>query len=131
MIFVDSNIPMYLVGADHPNKRDAQRLVEKAVLEGRALVTDAEVYQEILHRYSAIRRLDAITPAFETLDAMVDEVTTIGHADVKAARDVLLAGHATSARDAVHLAVMRRLGCTEILTFDRAFDEAVGVQRVR
>jgi predicted nucleic acid-binding protein len=36
------------------------RPVEQAVAEGRRLVTDAEVLQEILHRYAAIGRKDAI-----------------------------------------------------------------------
>ena len=54
MILVDSNIPMYLVGASHPHKADAQRLLEKLVSERQRLVTDAEVLQEILHRYVAI-----------------------------------------------------------------------------
>ncbi len=31
MIFVDSNIPMYLVGKAHPHKLDAQRLLETCV----------------------------------------------------------------------------------------------------
>ena len=31
MIFVDSNIPMYLVGAEHPNKVATQRLLEWAI----------------------------------------------------------------------------------------------------
>ena len=47
MILVDSNIPMYLVGAEHPHKVDARRLLERAVAEKRRLVTDAEVLQEI------------------------------------------------------------------------------------
>ena len=34
MIFVDSNIPMYLVGAEHPNKDAARRLLERAIAEG-------------------------------------------------------------------------------------------------
>ena len=29
MIFVDSNVPMYLVGAPHPHKADAQRALER------------------------------------------------------------------------------------------------------
>ncbi|MGH8680181.1 MAG: hypothetical protein ACREVS_14065 [Burkholderiales bacterium] len=33
MIFVDSNIPMYLVGAAHPNKVDAQRLLERCIAD--------------------------------------------------------------------------------------------------
>jgi predicted nucleic acid-binding protein len=54
VILVDSNIPMYLVGAAHPHKSDAQRLLEKLVSERQRLVTDAEVLQEILNRYVAI-----------------------------------------------------------------------------
>lgn len=50
MIFVDSNIPMYLVGAAHPNKEASRRRVERAIIEEERLVTDAEVLQEILHR---------------------------------------------------------------------------------
>ena len=63
MILVDSNIPMYLVGAPHPHKTDAQRLLEKLIADRERLVTDAEVLQEILHRYVAIDRRDAIQPA--------------------------------------------------------------------
>lgn len=50
MIFIDSNVPVYVVGAPHPHKTDAQRLLERAVLDRDRLVTSAEVFQEILHR---------------------------------------------------------------------------------
>jgi uncharacterized protein len=50
LILIDSNIPMYLVGDPHPHKADAQRLMEKFISERQRLVTDAEVFQEILHR---------------------------------------------------------------------------------
>ncbi len=53
---------MYLIGASHPHKTDAQRLLEKLVSNRERLVTDAEVFQEILHRYVAIDRPDAIQP---------------------------------------------------------------------
>lgn len=130
MIFVDSNIPMYLVGADHPNKTDSQRLLERSIVEGEALVTDVEVFQEILHRYAAIDRREAISPAWELLASITDQVVGIDLPDVAAARDMLLAGTGPSARAAIHVAVMCRLGCSRILTFDRAFDDVPGVQRV-
>ena len=69
MILVDSNIPMYLVGVPHAHKSDARRLLER-----RRLLTDAEVLQEILHRYVAIDRRDAIQPAFDALLGIVDQV---------------------------------------------------------
>src|SRR4051794_33334127 len=55
-LFVDANIPMYVVGAPHPNKDRAVAALEVAVARGERLVTDAEVLQEILHRYRAIGR---------------------------------------------------------------------------
>ena len=85
VIFVDSNIPMYLVGADHPNKETARRLLERAITDGELLVTDAEVLQEILHRYVAIDRRDAIEPATAALLGVVDEVFPVERADVERA----------------------------------------------
>jgi hypothetical protein len=130
VIFVDSNIPMYLVGADHPHKTDAQRLLERAVVAGRALVTDVEVFQEILHRYVAIDRRDAIAPAWELLKSITDQIVPVDIDDATVARDLVLAGVAVSARNAIHVATMRRLGCSDILTFDRGFDAVPGVTRV-
>jgi predicted nucleic acid-binding protein len=64
VILIDSNVPMYLVGAPHVHKTDAQRPLEKLVTERQRLTTDAQVLQEILHRYVAINRREAIQPAF-------------------------------------------------------------------
>lgn len=65
MIFVDSNIPMYLIGAAHPHKAEAQVILERLIAAGQRLVTDAEVLQEILHRYTAIEKREAIGPALQ------------------------------------------------------------------
>lgn len=130
MILLDSNIPMYLVGAEHPHKGDAQRLIEAAVSRGEKLVTDAEVLQEILHRYTAIRRLDAIQPAFNALLGITDEVFAIDEADVRAAKDILLGSPRLSSRDALHVAVMRRHRVREIMSFDQGFDKLAGIVRL-
>lgn len=130
MILVDSNVPMYLVGAPHPHKTDAQRLLERLAVDNRRLVTDAEVLQEILHRYVAIGRRDAIQPAFEALLSIVDDVFPITVATLERARDVVLGSTTISARDAIHVAVMQQHGMEEILSFDRGFDGVAGIRRV-
>ena len=130
MILVDSNIPMYLVGADHPHKADARRAVERLVTERERLVTDAEAFQEILHRYIAIHRRDAIQPAFDALRGIVDEVLPVDETAVVAAKDLVGTHQSLSARDALHVAVMRRNGITRILTFGRGFDAVAGLQRM-
>ncbi len=130
MIFVDSNIPMYLVGAPHPHKQDSQQIVEQCIADGERLVTDAEVLQEILHRYAAIKRLDAIQPAFEALLGVIDEVFPVERRDVERAKDILLSTERLSSRDALHLAVMERHDVATILSFDAGFDTAPGVTRL-
>jgi predicted nucleic acid-binding protein len=130
LIFVDSNIPMYLVGAAHPHKVDAQRLLEQAVAEGRRLVTDAEVLQEILHRYAAIGRKDAIQPAFEAVKSVVDDIFAIEAADADRAREILLGSSRVSARDAIHLAIMQRHGVQTIMSFDAGYDGFPGIRRL-
>jgi uncharacterized protein len=129
VILVDSNIPMYLVGAGHPNKDRAVSILQRLIADGEPLVTDAEVLQEILHRYVAINRREAIGPATDALLAVVDEVYPIEREDVERARRIVMAGQ-LSARDAVHVAVMRRHGLTRIMTFDRGFDGVDGIERI-
>jgi uncharacterized protein len=129
VIFIDSNVPMYVVGADHPNKRLARDLVARAALDDETLVTDAEVLQEILHRYVSIRRHDAIGPAMEAVLSMVDRVFPMEVADVELAAGIVH-GTRVSARDAVHVAVMRRRGIDRIMTFDRGFDQVEGITRI-
>lgn len=130
MILVDSNIPMYLVGAPHPHKTDAQRSLEKLVSERQRLVTDAEALQEILHRYVAIDRRDAIQPAFDALLGVVDQVLPVDRIAVQRAKEIVLGHRRVSARDAVHLAVMEQHGIERILSFDSGFDGFPGITRL-
>ena len=130
MILVDSNIPMYLVGAAHPNKDAARRALEEAVAAGESLCTNAEVLQEILHRYTAIGRRENIDPAFDALLAIVDIVYPIERADVDRARRLLRTSQTLSARDAIHVAVMQGRDIDRILSFDSGFDGIPGIVRV-
>jgi predicted nucleic acid-binding protein len=130
VILIDSNIPMYLVGAPHPHKSDSQRLLEKLVSDRQRLVTDAEVLQEILHRYTAIDRRDAIAPSVKAVLAIVDEVFPIEKADVLRAIEIAQNPAALSARDAVHVATMERHGVVRIMSFDADFDRWPGLTRL-
>jgi uncharacterized protein len=130
MILIDSNIPMYLVGAPHPLKGAAEAAVRRLLHDGRALVTDAEVFQEVLHRYTHIGRPEAIGPAFDTLLALAQEVLPVERRDVLRARDIVLGVSRVSARDSVHIAVMEHHGVEEVLSFNRGFDGFPGIRRL-
>jgi uncharacterized protein len=130
MVFVDANIPMYLIGDDHRHKVDSQRLVERFASERRRLVTSSEVFQELLHRYMAPDRRPAVEVAFRALSDIVDNVFSVRKEDVFVAKDLTHAHPQLSARDALHAAVMRRNHVRQILSFDRGFDLLPDIVRV-
>ncbi len=130
MIFVDSNVPMYLVGAAHPNKDRLTEVLARIAQQGETLVTSVEVYQELVHRYSTMRGLQAMDDAFAALDEIVDNVLSYGVAEVHAAKEIVHRMVHVSARDALHLAVMNSARISRILSFDRGFDAHPGIERL-
>jgi len=121
---------MYLIGAPHPHKTESQVLLERVIAEGQRLVTDAEVLQEILHRYTAIGKREAIAPALQVTLDIVDEVMPIEKSEVLRAGEIVQNRALISARDAVHIAVMERHGIRSILSFDGDFDRWPGLHRI-
>lgn len=130
MIYVDSNVPMYLVGADHPNKRRVVELIPRLLGARETLVTSAEAFQEIVHRYLAIVDRVHLNAAYEALEAMVSTTVEVRKEDIDQAR-ALSAEHASlSSRDCLHVAVMRRLECPRIWSYDRGLDVVPAVERI-
>jgi len=105
-------------------------LLEDSIRRQERLVTDTEVFQEILHRYSAIQRMEAIQPSFDLLREIADEIFAFDMQDIEAAKGKLLSVAWVSARDALHLAVMERQGIDRIMSFDAGFDNATSISRV-
>lgn len=91
-------------------------------------MTDAAVLEEILHRYVAIGRREAIGPATDALLAVAEEVFPVERIDLERARRLVMSTP-LSARDAVHVAIMRRRGIRTIMSFDRVFDQGSGIVR--
>ena len=131
IIFVDANIPMYLIGADERYRGDARRLVERAITARERLVTNAEVLQEILHRYTAIDQRDAIQPAFDAILGIVDEVFPVTIDESRARKEhrprpaETLGPRRNPPRNHGAQRYPRR-----IMTFDRRFDTYPGISRV-
>jgi uncharacterized protein len=121
---------MYLVGASHPHKVEAQRILEKLIRDRQRLTTDVEVLQEILHRYVAIDRRDAIQPAFDALLGVVDEVLAVDNKTAERTKQIVLEYRRLSARVAIHLSIMERHGIERILSFDSGFDSFPAITRL-
>jgi predicted nucleic acid-binding protein len=94
------------------------------------MVTDVEVLQEILHRFAAIRRQEAIDPAIKALLGLVDETYPIELEDVLRAKALVLYHADLPARNALHLAIMDRHRIPRIMSFDTHFDRFPQVTRI-
>lgn len=122
---------MYLIGMEHPRRKDAVRAVADLVQRNETLVSSAEVVQEILHRYHAIRRREFVQPALRLLLELTEgEIFPVALSETLRAGELLVSHPEISSRDAVHVAVMESRGVSRILSFDRGFDAVPGIERI-
>lgn len=121
---------MYVAGKEHPHREPARRLlakVQRGQVEG---CTSVEVLQEILYRYSALRRLDLAQEVYDAFVQICPVVLAVTLAETDLARNLLTDVEGISARDAVHAAVMMNNGLEWIASFDRGFDHVPGIRRL-
>ena len=130
MVFVDSNVPMYVAGRDHPLRDPARRFLERARSGEVDICTSTEVLQEILYRYAALKRLDLAASVYDLFVQICPTVLPVTLADTDRARALLVSSRGISVRDAVHAAVMLNHDISEIATFDEGFDAIAGITRV-
>ena len=129
-MFVDSNIPMYVAGRDHPFKTPCTEFMRGVARRTIDAVSDVEVLQEILYRYHAIRQPSIGFAVFETLVATIPLIHPVSLEDVLASKAVLARFPGVSPRDAIHVAVMQRTGIRTVVSYDQHFDEIDAVERV-
>lgn len=130
-VFIDTCIPMYAAGGDHPLKESCIEILLTVAQGKLEAYTDTEVFQEILHRYFKLnRRPEGIKIFSLFLKIMHGYVLPVQHQDM-----LLVAKLATevnflhlSSRDLVHLAVMLNNGIQRIITADRGFLQVPGIQ---
>lgn len=129
-VFIDSNIPMYAAGREHPLKTPALRLLASVRDGDIEACTSTEVLQEILYRYSGLDRLDLGFEIYSLFVSTCPVVLPVTLADTDRARDLLAAHSGISVRDTIHAAVMINHGIGTIATFDRGFDRVPGIERL-
>lgn len=130
MIFVDSNIPMYVAGRDHPLREPARRFFDRARTGEFEICTSTEVLQEILYRYSALKRRDLAAAVYDLFVQLCPVVFAVTLADTDRAKSLMVGNDRVSVRDAIHAAVMINNAVDEIATFDEGFDAVREVRRV-
>ena len=130
-VFIDANIPIYAAGRAHPYKAPCARVLMLAAEHPQAFVTDAEVLQELVHRYVASGRWALGREVLWSFtEVMRDRIEPVAATDIRVA--ATLADHhpGISARDLLHAAVMQRVGATRIISADSDFDRLPNITRL-
>lgn len=130
MILIDANVIMYAAGAPHPHKTPSVRLLERVARGEVEATVDAEVLQEILHRYRAIGRWADGKQVYDLTRELFPVVVPVTVDILDRARRLLDVVPEIMARDALHAAVVFQEGLAGICTYDRDFDRLPGLVRI-
>ena len=126
MVFVDSNVFMYVVGLPHSLQASAQQFFLEADKADTPLCTSAEVLQEMAHAYLSTNRTQLLEAALRLVEAAGVEVWPLEADDVIQARLLHNDYPNLQARDLCHLASCQNRGVREIKTYDQDFAAVVG-----
>ena len=129
MILVDTSVIMYAAGADHPHKLPSVSLLERIASGEVEATIDAQVLQEILHRYRAIKQWNDGRRVYDLTRQLFPNVLPVTAAIMDRARRILDADPRLMARDALHAAVVMAEGMEAVCSYDRDFDRIMGIVR--
>lgn len=129
MVLIDANVFMYSAGAPHPNKEPSTAFLDKAARGEIDAAVDAEVLQEILHRYRAIGRWLQGRHVYDSTRRIIPVVIPITEQVTDSARYLMDVHENLSARDALHAAVYHSEAAGSWCSFDRDFDLVPGLVR--
>ncbi len=129
MILVDANVLMYAAGAPHRNKAPSVAFLQAVAGGDVDAPIDAEVLQEIMHRYRAIGRWTDGRRVFDLARDLFPIVIPITSEVMDRARLLLDQHDRVWARDALHASVVLTHRLDGLVSYDRDFDTITGVMR--
>ena len=128
--YIDANIPIYAAGRLHPLKKPSIEVLRLIPEHPQAFMTDAEVFQELIHRYISSRMWPLGKEVFRQFAVlMTSRVESVQAADLEFAAVIADVHPQLASRDLVHVAVMERLGLRRIILGDKGFDRLPGIER--
>lgn len=131
MILVDSNVLMYAAGKSHPHKKASVALLRRVAQGSMDAAIDAEVLQEILHRYRALRRWKEGRKLYDLVRQIFPTVIPITAEVLDRARSLLDEYDHLIARDALHAAVVELHSHDAICSYDGDFDSIRSIRRLQ
>lgn len=131
-IFMDVNVPMYAAGQPHRYQSPCRQIMKAIAEERLSAVIDTEIIQEILYRYGALQRWEiAVSMAIDVM-TLTPTILPVTEQEIRLTVDMFdrYAKKGATARDLIHVAVMKTNELAEIISVDEHFDMVDGIQRI-
>lgn len=128
--FIDTSIFMYAAGKNHPLKKPCVKILESLAhgkIEG---ISDCEVIQEILYRYSRIGKRDSGIKLSQEVMKSMPSLLPIEKEDVWLAGNLLESYPSIEARDAIPMGIMLNRNLHLIISADKHFDQIQEIKRI-
>ena len=121
---------MYAAGVEHPNKAPSVAFLASVAEERVEAIIDAELLQEILHRYRALNRWIEGRRVYDLTRQIFPTVLPITSEILDRARTLLDDYDGLMARDALHTAVVEINNLEAVYSYDRDFDRITTIKRM-
>lgn len=130
MILIDANVFMYAAGSSHPNKVPSVGFLHDVARGRYESCINAEILQEILHRYRAINQWQAGREVYTLAKQIVPAVRSVTAEMTDKAVELMDRYPSLLARDCLHAAHCILEDLEAIYSFDRDLDIVTEVKRV-
>lgn len=130
MVFLDTNIPMYAAGKEHPFKQPCINLLMRVAKGDIEAAINVKVLQEVLYRFWHLKKYKLGFRIFDDLLIAFSVVLPITKSDLLVARDILDVHSALPPRDALHVAVMRNNSIEIVYSYDKHLDLIPDINRI-
>jgi len=129
---LDVNVPMYAAGGEHPYKAPCAWVMQEIAAGRLEAAIDTAIIEEVLYRYGALRHWQIGTAMARELLTIVPHIYPVKEEDVRAAVALFAeyGPQAVTARDVIHMAVMRSHGLTQVISTDAHFDQFENIIRL-
>lgn len=132
LAFLDVNIPMYAAGGPHPYREPCAWLLTQVARGRIAAAIDTEIIQEVLYRYGALQRWDIAVTMANSLVELIPVIFPIRASEAALSIELFeqYAPKGLTARDVIHVAVMRSNGLSQIISTNTHFARFEGITRL-
>jgi hypothetical protein len=129
--FIDTSIFMYAAGRPGPEQQACSHYL-LGLSDGQIgpHAINAELLQEVMHRYRSIARLEDARDVLSRVLALPIAVFPVHESTIRLAWAQIESHPRLSTRDAVHVATMQEVGMTEIVSYDSDFDVVPWITRM-